>query len=209
MDSCFLKFLKFNNNSPLDTYQFGIRASIQMAQKRNEGHVDCLEKEVGEIREEMQRLPGMEKTVMDLAQNVMRVLQSLEETQKVVAALSLGRNTTTAAQREDRAGWIPGVGEPSGGGMASDETRQGGNGEWRGSRWVEMPVFTGENPDGWIFRADRYFATYGLTEEEKLVAAAMSLDGDALSWYQWTDSREVFGSWENLKRRLLLRFHPT
>ena len=45
-----------------------------MAQKRNEGRVDCLEKEVREIREEMQRLPGMEKTVMDLAQNVMRVL---------------------------------------------------------------------------------------------------------------------------------------
>ena len=72
--------MKFNNNSPLDTYQFGIKASIQMAQKRNEGRVDCLEKEVGEIREETQRLPRIEKTVMDLAQNVMRVLQSLEET---------------------------------------------------------------------------------------------------------------------------------
>ena len=93
--------------------------------------------------------------------------------------------------------------------MASDEMRRGGNGEWRGSRRVEMLVFTGENPDGWIFRADRYFATYGLTEEEKLVVAAMSLDGDALSWYQWTNSREVFRSWENLKRRLLLRFLPT
>ena len=46
-----------------------------------------------------------------------------------------------------------------------------------------MLVFTGENPNGWIFRADRYFATYGLTEEEKLVVAAMSLDGDTLSWY--------------------------
>ena len=140
--------MKFNNNSPLDTYQFGIRASIQMAQKRNEGRVDCLEKEVGEIREEMQRLLGMEKTVMDFAQNVMRVLQSLEETQKTVVALSSGRVTTTVAQREDRAGWIPGVGEPSGeGGMASDETRRGRNGEWRGSRRVEMPVFTGENPN--------------------------------------------------------------
>ena len=37
----------------------------------------------------------------------------------------------------------------------------------------------------------------------------MSLEGDALSWYQWTDSREAFGSWENLKRRLLLHFRPT
>ena len=30
-----------------------------------------------------------------------------------------------------------------------------------------------------------------------------------LSWYQWIDSREAFGSWENLKRRLLLRFRLT
>ena len=140
-----------------------------MAQKKSEGRVDSLEKEVGEIREKMQRLPGMEKTVMDLAQNVMRVLQLLEETHKAVAALSSGRVTTIAAQQEEHAKWIPGVRETNGGWMAADETRRGGNREWRGDRRVEMPVFTGENPDGWIFRADRYFAMYGLTEEEKLV----------------------------------------
>ena len=139
----------------------------------------------------------------------MRVLQSLEETQKAVTALSAGRVTTTAVQREDHARWIPGVGEPNGGWTALDETRRGGNEEWHGGRRVEMPVFMGENPDGWIFRANRYFAAYGLTEEEKLVAAAMSLYGDALSWYQWIDSREAFGSWENLKTRLLLCFRPT
>ena len=60
--------------------------------------MDFLEKEVGEIRNEMQRLPEMEKTVMNLAQNVMRVLQSLEETQNAMVALSLGRFTTTTAQ---------------------------------------------------------------------------------------------------------------
>ena len=38
-----------------------------MAQKKNEGRVDLLEKEVGEIKEGMQRLPRMEKAVMDLA----------------------------------------------------------------------------------------------------------------------------------------------
>ncbi|RVW58005.1 hypothetical protein CK203_113089 [Vitis vinifera] len=57
-----------------------------MAQKKNDGRVDSLEKEVGEIKEEMQRLLGMEKTVMDLAQNITRVLSSLEKTQKAVAA---------------------------------------------------------------------------------------------------------------------------
>ena len=49
----------------------------------------------------------------------------------------------------------------------------------------------------------------GLTKEEKLVAPTMSLDLDTLSWYQWIDSREAFGSWENLKRRMLLRFRLT
>ena len=60
--------------------------------------MDFLEKEVGDIRGEMQRLLEMEKTVMNLAQNVMRVLQSLEETQNAMAALSLGRVMTTTAQ---------------------------------------------------------------------------------------------------------------
>ena len=63
-----------------------------------------------------------------------------------------------------------------------------------------MLVFTGENPDDWTFLADRYFAMYGLTKEEKLVVVAMSLDEDALSWYQCTDSREAFRSWEIMKR---------
>ena len=85
--------------------------------------MDFLEKEVGEIREEMWRLPRMEKTVMDLDQNVMRVLQSLEETQKEMAALSLGQVTTTTAQREDHAKWIPGVGGTSGDWIMADEMR--------------------------------------------------------------------------------------
>ena len=42
-----------------------------MAQKKNDGWVDSLEKEVGDIREEMQRLSGMERIVTGLAQNVM------------------------------------------------------------------------------------------------------------------------------------------
>ncbi|RVW36311.1 hypothetical protein CK203_106821 [Vitis vinifera] len=103
-----------------------------MAQKKNDGWVDSLEKEVGDIREEMQRLSGMERIVTGLAQNV----------------------TVAAAQREDHAKWIPGVGETSGSWIATDETRRGGNGEWHGGWRLEMSVFMGENPDGWIFRAD-------------------------------------------------------
>ena len=32
---------------------------------------------------------------------------------------------------------------------------------------VEMPVFTGEDLDSWLFRAERYFQIHKLTESEK------------------------------------------
>ncbi|KAA0041084.1 histone-lysine N-methyltransferase ASHR1 isoform X3 [Cucumis melo var. makuwa] len=32
---------------------------------------------------------------------------------------------------------------------------------------VEMPVYNGENPDSWLFRAERYFLIHKLTESEK------------------------------------------
>lgn len=63
----------------------------------------------------------------------------------------------------------------------------GGNisngGNWR-YRKLDLPVFEGNNPDGWILRAERYFSFYRLNEEEKLEAAVVGLDGEALLWYQ-------------------------
>ena len=54
---------------------------------------------------------------------------------------------------------------------------------------LDLPVFEGQNPDGWILRAERYFSFYRLGEDEKLEAAVVSLDGDALLWYQWEHQR--------------------
>lgn len=54
-----------------------------------------------------------------------------------------------------------------------------GGGGWRFKR-LDLPVFEGPNPDGWILRAERFFKFYGLNEDEKLEAAVVALDGDAL-----------------------------
>lgn len=48
-----------------------------------------------------------------------------------------------------------------------------------------MPIFDGMDPDGWILRVERYFNFYKLTEEERLEAVVVALEGDALKWYQW------------------------
>ena len=57
------------------------------------------------------------------------------------------------------------------------------------TRRLEMPIFEGWNPEGWIFCIEQFFQGHGMTEGEKLVAATISLDGEALAWFQCEDGR--------------------
>ena len=66
-----------------------------------------------------------------------------------------------------------------------------------------LGVLRGANPEGWVFRADKFFSVHQLTEMEKLDMATLSFDGEALSWFQWEDRRRSLSSWANLKSRLL------
>ena len=43
-------------------------------------------------------------------------------------------------------------------------------------RKLELPLFDGEDPLGWIFKVERYFMVNGVTEAEKVDAAIVSLD---------------------------------
>lgn len=83
----------------------------------------------------------------------------------------------------------------------------GEGGSWRYRR-LEFPVFNGENPDGWIMRVERYFAFYRLSEEEKIEAAVVGLDGDALLWFQWENQRRPITRWVELKDLILRHFRP-
>lgn len=59
----------------------------------------------------------------------------------------------------------------------------GGPGNWR-YRKFDMPMFHGSDPDGWLMRVERYFNFYRLTEEKRLEAVVVALEGNALHWFQ-------------------------
>lgn len=51
-----------------------------------------------------------------------------------------------------------------------------------------MSIFKGEveeNVDGWLNQVERYFIVNRLMEKDKLDAAVLCLEGEALDWYQW------------------------
>ena len=44
-----------------------------------------------------------------------------------------------------------------------------------------MPIFSGENPKGWIFRAELFFEMNHLSEMEKMMATGVSFEDEMLA----------------------------
>ncbi|GKA46562.1 hypothetical protein Tco_0739445 [Tanacetum coccineum] len=61
-------------------------------------------------------------------------------------------------------------------------------------RKLKMPVFEGEDAYEWIYRVERYFEIQGLLQHEKLRETALCMEGEALSWYRWSEGRTSFHS---------------
>lgn len=98
-------------------------------------------------------------------------------------------------------------GDPGGGTGVGIGMAVGGGGNWK-YRKLDMPLFDGQDPDGWILRVERYFSFYRLNEEEKMEAAVVGMEGEALSWYQWEHRRRPIRIWVELKELLLKQFRP-
>lgn len=47
-----------------------------------------------------------------------------------------------------------------------------------------------------------------MSEEEKLEAAVVGFDGDALVWYQWENSRRPIRRWDDMRNLILKQFRP-
>ena len=171
-----------------------------------DARIDVMEQELEMVKEQLQKLPGIERSLEQMAQNMVRSLQSMEETQKMVAGLvasngSVAKAPAGIASREQLTEGSARQKETSsehrvvsetgpekrsegqslvGGTWAPPETAPLTGREWQGGRRLEMPIFTGENPDGWLFQAERYFNMNRLSENEKMAVAGVSFEGDAL-----------------------------
>lgn len=47
---------------------------------------------------------------------------------------------------------------------------------------LDLPLFNGSDPDGWILRAERSFKFSGLRKTKKMETVVVSMEGDALRW---------------------------
>lgn len=94
------------------------------------------------------------------------------------------------------------------GSMGNGNSGGVGMGGWR-YRKLDMPIFEGTDPDGWILRIERYFNFYRLSEMDKLEAVVVALEGDALRWFQWENKRRPIRRWDELREFMLRQFRPS
>ena len=71
---------------------------------------------------------------------------------------------------------------------------------------LEMLVFSGSNPFGWIAQVERYFCFGQFHGLERLQMVSMSLEGPVLNWFNAETENDPFTDWHQFKCRLVARF---
>ncbi|WJX10635.1 hypothetical protein P8452_01329 [Trifolium repens] len=71
---------------------------------------------------------------------------------------------------------------------------------------VELPMFNGEDPAGWISRAEVYFRVQGTRPEVKVSLAQLCMEGPTIHFFNSLFNEEEEVTWEQLKEALLERY---
>ena len=74
---------------------------------------------------------------------------------------------------------------------------------------LTFPRFAGEDPTGWIYRAEQYFEFQNTPMEQRVTLASFHFEGIALQWHRWLTKMRGPLTWAELTKAALQRFGPT
>ena len=73
-----------------------------MAQKKMDARMDLMEQELEMVKEQLQKILGIERTLEQMSQNLVRSLQLLEDTQRLVTVMAGQKGTPIDKRRGDK-----------------------------------------------------------------------------------------------------------
>ncbi|EXB36963.1 hypothetical protein L484_018339 [Morus notabilis] len=138
------------------------RRTDDREKEKTEGTREEFSRELEEVREELKKIPRLEQG-MDWLLARMEELMKLQRQER--------RDAQTAGVEAPTRHMTPGEETSE---RARPPRKSGFRMDCR-TRRVEMLTFDGENPDGWVFRAERYFVMNRLSENEKLDVVVVSI----------------------------------
>ncbi|KAA0054184.1 retrotransposon protein [Cucumis melo var. makuwa] len=156
-----------------------------MAQKEWEDRLDMNEKEIRELKEMMLSLLKSMENLKEEVKECSRVKLREESCASDGSGL---KGKEKIRETEMTPGFVVG---------SSDRSKY---------KKLEIPVFNGENPETWIYRAEHYFDINELADEDKVKVAVVGFGSDEVNWFCWSNNRKKVKSWEDLKRRMFEHF---
>ncbi|GKE78358.1 ty3-gypsy retrotransposon protein, partial [Tanacetum coccineum] len=90
--------------------------------------------------------------------------------------------------------------------------RSGGGGEIAlqlpRSMRLDVPKFSGNDPDSWIFSITEYFSLLATPADQRLRIVGFNLEGDAAEWFRWMTRNNLITTWEDFVKSVQNRFGP-
>ncbi|KAF7814687.1 Retrotransposable element Tf2 [Senna tora] len=164
-----------------------------MVNTRMEGRVETMEKEMDTLKVDMMQMKEMMLMMKDTLERVEKKVDKGGERDH-----SEGSGAQGEGDKEKDSEEVNDKAKDSGEANDGDGSRH---------RKLELPIFEGDEAIGWLFKVERYFSLNKMSDDEKLEAVAVCMEGKALNWLQWLETRMNIASWEMFKGELLRRFH--
>ncbi|KAL0549733.1 hypothetical protein IC582_014220 [Cucumis melo] len=178
-------------------------------EKKTKERFQAIEQEIINIQTELQRIPILEGKITKHLEKIDSHNEQIQHQQQLISkyieemmkeqSITHGLEESSSKMKTKMAELIDEV-------NGNEKDGEEKNIDRSKFKKVEMPVFNGEDPDVWLFRANRYFQIHELTNLEKMTMATISFKGPALNWYREQEERDKFKNWLDLKERLLIRF---
>ncbi|GJS40578.1 ty3-gypsy retrotransposon protein [Tanacetum coccineum] len=73
---------------------------------------------------------------------------------------------------------------------------------------LDVPKFSGSDPDRWIFSITEYFTLLNTPVDQRLRVVGFNLEGDAAEWFRWMIRNKLITSWEGFLESVQNRFGP-
>ncbi|WVZ04307.1 hypothetical protein V8G54_025113 [Vigna mungo] len=161
------------------------------------GRENCrIVKEETKLKNMELSMRGLETKIEAVCKGLQELLRKMEERARQSEENSDGSQAYVNGKKEDRR--KEEEGEKIGGGGG------GLNGDWK--KRVKLPIYDGVDPLNWINRADKFFELRGVSEEEKLRLAYISMEGSAGFWFRFWREHTGNRTWTGLKEAMVLRF---
>ena len=71
---------------------------------------------------------------------------------------------------------------------------------------LEFPRFNGDDPIGWVYKANQFFNFHNTPAQHRLFIASFHMEGKAITWYQELEETGMITSWEAFVTALNIRF---